>query len=283
MKAVSNITIPILLLLLVGSQLFYDNQTANYKLDLKKATLSFSEPLIPSVTALKILSFGNPSVAADVLWLQTIQYFGSGNPYGDYPALGPLLQKITDLDPQFMAPYSLGMIVLPFMKQSDSAVSLGQKAQTHLPENGLLTYYLATVYHLNKKDYRNAALYYQKAATLPDSPTAAKRLAGITLAELSDTLSDRLVAMEFWKTVYEQTTNPDEKERAALWFSHMQLVYALEKANQSYHEKYGNYPAGQGDLVRAGIIPEEQISAINRELEFNRETGRITFDSMLPE
>lgn len=275
-------TVALCLALLASSQFVYDSTTKEYRQEIKKSAVTFSEPLIPGLSALKLLSLGNPSALADILWLQTIQYFGSGNPYGTYATLGPLLNTITKLDPKFEYAYEFGLVVLPFMKQADMAITLGERAQIELPGNGLLSYYLATDYHLNKKDYRKAAFYYEKAANEPGSPTAAKRLAGISLAQLSDTLADRIVAMEFWKTVYEKASDPVEKERAALWFAHMQLVLELEQKAQEYQKTTGRFPASQEELIAAKLLPEVQKSPIRRLLTFDQTTGRLSFDKLDP-
>jgi tetratricopeptide (TPR) repeat protein len=267
---------------IAGLQTLSDHVSAPFRAEIKRSAATYSEPLVPATPILRLLSFGNPSMVADILWLQTIQYFGSGNPYQNYPSLGKLLDTITTLDPKFEYPYQFGMIVLPYMDQTDSAIMLGERAQKEIPNNGLLTYYLATDYHLGLKDYRKASEYYQKASTQPGAPSAAARLAGVTLAELSDTLSDRLVALEFWKTVYEQATDPDEKERAEAWFRHMEIVYVLEKAALEYKSQSGSFPSSQDQLVKAKLIPRSFKSPINRMLELDPETGRVSFNKLAP-
>ena len=188
---------------LASLQTLGDKAGSDFTAKTKRATLESSQPLVPPLPVLQALSLGNPSLAADVLWLQTIQYFGIGDPDGKYPALGPLLNDITRLDPKDEPPYELGLVVLPFMDQSPQAIELGLRAQTAIPNNGLLTYYLASVYHLDYKDYQNAAKYYQLAAKEPGAPSAATSLAGTVLSKLDANSVDRIVAREFWRAVYQ--------------------------------------------------------------------------------
>lgn len=266
----------IFLATIVGLQLRYDAAASNFKQETARVALEAADPLIPTVPVLRFLSLGNPSLVADILWLQSIQYFGSGNPYGDYPALGPMLDTVTQLDPKFSYPYQFGMIILPYMNNTPMALELGERAQNNF-NDGLLTFYLASDYHINAKDYRKAAFYYEKASTQPNAPTAAKQLAGVSLASLSGSLNDRLAALNFWKTVFETSTNEDEKDRAAGWYQHMQVVYSVEKAAQTFHEQTGRFPNSQDELVKAKLLPSVLSSPIGRTLTLSPETGIVSF------
>lgn len=262
---------------LAAAQGAWDNASAAYKSDVKLATFKLAEPALPSLNTLKALSLNQRSAVADLLWLKNIQYFGEGNPYGKYPSLGALLNTITELDPKFEYPYEFGMTVLPFMDQAQAAVTLGERAQQAIPNNGLLTFYLASVYHLSIKDYRRAGDLYAKAATEPGAPGASKELAGVAYASNSNSLSDRLVAIAFWKTAAETAKDDSQKDLASRWYAHMQIVYSLELAAQQYKQAHGEYPANLQDLKDAGYIPQIPDSPIGRYLILDPKTGRIDF------
>jgi tetratricopeptide (TPR) repeat protein len=224
-----------------------------------------------------MLSLNQPQALADLLWLKNVQYFGQGNPYGKYPSLGKLLDTITTLDPKFSYPYEFGLIVLPFMDQTDSAIALGERAQRELPGNGLLTYYLATVYHLTVKDYGKAGALYQKASTETGAPGASRELAGVALSSQDDSLAERQAALVFWKTVYENARDEGERERAARWFAHMQLVIDIESAAIDYKKVTGRYPVSIDELVRYGSLPGTPTSPIGRMLHLSPETGKVDY------
>ena len=170
------------------------------------------------------------------------QYFGGGTPYGTFAALPKLLDTITQLDPQFEYPYEFALTVLPFTGGTSTAVTLGERAQTALPGNGLLTFYLASVYQINLKDYAASARLYQKAATEAGSPTAAQQLAGVSLARINNTLDDRLVALTFWKAAFDNAKNDDDRKRAKDWYEHLSIVYSLEQKIAEYKKQYGSFP-----------------------------------------
>jgi tetratricopeptide (TPR) repeat protein len=205
-----------------------------------------------------------------------VQYFGQGNPYGKYPSLGKIVDTITTLDPKFEYPYEFGMIVLPFMDQTDVAAKIGERAQQAIPGNGLLSFYLAGVYHINVKDYKKAADLYAKSAA-EGGPGAAKELAGVALASVNGTLSDRQAALAFWKTVFDNAKDDAERDRAANWYGHMQLVYALELAAEQFHKDKGHYPASLEELRDAKYIPGIPQSPIGRRLDLDPATGKIDF------
>lgn len=265
----------------IGSlQSLYDTSSKGYQDDARKAAQTLDEPLVPPLGILNVLSLGNPSVVADILWLQSIQYFGGGNPYGGYPALGPLMNTITQLDPKDEYPYEFGLIVLPYMNQLDSALTLGQRGTKELPNNGLISFYLASDYLLNAKDYKKAAEYYDRASKLPDGPSASKRLAAVALSQVDTNLSDRLAAEAFWKTVYENATDESSREQAKNWYMHMQMVYQIEKAASDFKASTGRYPNNQEELVKAKLLPSVLVSPAHRRFDLDPKTGKVRFDQL---
>jgi len=279
-RALTTLLTVLVLLSLGSTQAIYDKSTTSFAKDRKHAILAANEPLLPSVATLKALSLGNRSALADYIWIQTIQYFGGGSAYAHYPALGGMLDTVTQLDPKFAFPYEFSLIVLPFMNQAEKARDIGERGQVEVPGNGLQTFYLASVYQLNLHDYKKAAFYYEKAAKEPDAPNSASQLAGVSLAKVNDTLNDREVALDFWKTVYENATSDSEKERAKNWFEHMQIVYSLELAAQQYKTEHGSYPDSLQTLVDRRYISSIPKSPINRVLEYHADTGKISFDQL---
>ena len=281
MNILRNLLLTVLAIaLLCGLQQGYDLAAKSYVATQRAKFTAFSEPLVPGVEGLKLLSLGDGPLVADLLWLNTIQYFGAGTPYGKYHALGPMLDRVTQLDPKFEYPYEFGLVTLPYMEQTAMAITLGQRAQQVFPHNGLLTYYLASDYQLNLKDYKNAAKYYILASKQPGAPSASITLAATSLDKLSSSLGDRLVAAEFWKTAYDNAKNDDEKKRDYSWYQQLQIVYALESAAQTYHDKTGNYPASFQVMIDAGLIQGVPASPVNRLLQLNPSTGKVSFDQL---
>lgn len=267
---------------LVATQMSYDQVSADFHKDMKKAILQRENPLIPSVKVLKLMSLNNQPVVADLLWLQSIQYFGQGSPYGMYPALGPMVDAATQVDPKFEYPYEFGMVVLPFMgpDRVKIAEQMGLRAQDAISNNGLLSFYLGSIYQLNLKDYKKAAYYYDLASKQPGAPPAAAQLAGVSYNQITDSIQDRAVAMTFWETVYKNATTDEEKARAKGWFEQMKLVFELEMAASEFNHTNGRYPKDYQEMIDAKLIPGYPVSPVHRILAYDPNTGRVSFDQI---
>lgn len=260
------------------SQLTWQQSWQATKTEVTKAERFLAEPLIPSATALKAVSLGkaNQQALSDLIWLQLIQYFGQGNPYGKWPSLGKLLDTSTQLDPKSRYPYQFGLIVLPFMEQVPQAQILAQRANQELPDDALLQFYIGSLYQLNIKDYEKAAYHYGRSADL-GGPGASRSLQGVSLAQLSGSLDERRAAITFWQTVYQESQNDIEKDRAKNWIAHLSIVLNIEQEAETFKQKNGRYPLDLAELQRAGQIPENVTSPINRQLILSPETGRVDF------
>lgn len=263
-----------------STQAMADTVSENTKKEVRVAVLKNEQPLLPSTKALKLLSFGNEPLLADLIWLQTIQYFGVGSPYQKYGALGSMVDRVTELDSKFAYPYQFGLVALPFMGQTATAEKLGLRAREALPNDGLLTFYTASVYHLNLKDYRKAGEFYALAATLPGAPTAASQLAGVTLARVNDSLTDRQAAIVFWEAVIQNAKTEEERERAVNWWKHMQVVYSLEIAASQFKEREGRFPDSFDEMIAKGYIGRVPESPILRIFTLEAGTGKVGFEQV---
>jgi tetratricopeptide (TPR) repeat protein len=263
---------------LSATQALVDTVSKPTKAAVREAVLKNETPLIPSPKILKLVAFGNEPLLADLIWLQTIQYFGVGSPYQKYAALGPMVDTVTQLDPKFAYPYQFGLVALPFMGQSETAVKLGLRAREALPEDGLLTFYTASVYHLNLKDYRKAGELYALSATLKGTPSAATSLAGTALARVQDSVSDRQAAIVFWEAVVQNAKTDEERNRAIAWYKHMQIVYSLEISSDQFKIKEGRYAASFDELIATGYIGKVPESPIERIFTYDAATGRVGFE-----
>jgi len=264
---------------LISVQANYDHYTGSFATDTQITIFKNSQPLIPSVKALQLLSLNDQPLMADIIWLQTIQYFGSNSPYANYPALGSMVNTVSELDPKFAYPDQFGMVVLPFIGQADTAEEVGLRAQQNIPDDGILTYYLATVYQLNIKDYKKAAYYYNLAATQPGTPTAAKSLAAISESQVHDSQQDLTAAKIFWQNAIETAENDYEKEQATRWLAQIEIVESLQIAASEYKSEYGHFPSSLQELVNTKFINAIPQSPIHRKLILEPD-GTINFDQL---
>jgi len=143
------------------------------------------EPLYVSATTAKRLSLAFNGLASDFYWMRSLQYVGGKIvAYEDSqaaPSLGldilaeldlrllpQLLHISTTLDPQFMAPYQYGAVVLPAFN-SDDAIELLDQGIAANPSAWRLYQHLGYVYW-RRNDYHKASEVYATGARLKGAP-----------------------------------------------------------------------------------------------------------------
>ena len=117
---------------------------------------------------LKGFALGTEGLLADWYWIRSLQYIGGKLVKSDLENINiddlrslnprllyPLLDNATDLDPQFIAAYSYGAVVLPAV-DTDQAIKLTEKGISNNPEVWRLYHYLGYIYW-RKQDYEKAA------------------------------------------------------------------------------------------------------------------------------
>lgn len=227
------------------------------------------QPLSPDTA--RIASFGATEFAADLYWLQLIQYYGGGTPYGQYRKLAELFQTVTDLAPKFKQPYITGLIILPGEGFSDEAIALGQKGTKNLPNSWEMPYYTGLVYHIYKKDYAKAGQKFLQASELPDAPVITKLMAGIYFKEANERRRSYLI----FQSVLETSNDEFVIDRAESYLAHLDGIFALEDAVAKYQKQFGTYPKTLADLTSQKIIDSIPKSPLNVTYTYNPKTGAI--------
>jgi hypothetical protein len=124
----------------------------------------------------------------------------------DLKLLPSLLRVTTTLDPQFMAPYEYGAIVLPELNQ-DEAISLVNYGIAANPTSLRLHHFLGYIYW-QRKDYAQASDVYAAGAKLPGAPTWMAALSARMKAEGGS----RGAAREMYHHLYDDSNDDEVKE-----------------------------------------------------------------------
>ena len=74
---------------------------------------------LPSPEMLKIMSLGNPGLAADILYLWSIQYYSLYQPHERFLYLETIYNLITDLDPLYVDAYRIGALIMQIQTGGD--------------------------------------------------------------------------------------------------------------------------------------------------------------------
>lgn len=237
-----------ILLLPVTIGFFLNNQN-NYKKN-KEIQLNIVEhpELLPTPEIAKLSSFGFMNMFADIYWLQTIQYIGANVIDTEYKKyLGEMMDIITELNPYFESPYTIGQLLLPSSKErfedysgknitqdmldgrnlwlkwisnfcDDEKIQLIEKEDdlwkitsnekfTNPCKGYKIPYYLAYIYYFYLKEPHNAALYYKVVAAQDDAPQWAKTLAAI----MQGKTGDRQKSLFMFLSLAQSTSNSQDE------------------------------------------------------------------------
>ncbi|MBI3988524.1 MAG: hypothetical protein HY347_02790 [candidate division NC10 bacterium] len=167
---------------------------------------------LPSARYLKPALLGFETLAADLFWIQTIQYFGK-HVTSDrrFPKLFQLVDLVTSLDPQFIEAYRLGGLFLAYFSTDvGHAIALYEKGIASNPDRWELPHDLARLYYLELKDYGKALEWFQRADQLPGRAQYIPHF----VARLYAATGQEELAVEMWWQIYHQTTNEEIKEWA---------------------------------------------------------------------
>jgi len=183
--------------------------------------------LLPPTGVFRVASLGYRNVAADILWLATIQYFGTHlQSDGRYPELRRLLDTVVALDPHFVEAYTLGgLILMYFARDVQAGIDLLERGAQNNPDRWEIPYDLARTYYLDLKDYPKALHWFEVADKLPGRPTHVPRF----IARLYAATGERETALELWRAVAESATNEWIRQLAA------REIAKLEAANREPH------------------------------------------------
>lgn len=125
------------------------------------------------------LSLSFDSVAADVYWIRTVQYFAnerrSRRMAGGYERLSPLLDLTTTLDPHFSVAYQFGAIFLSEPAPDgagrvDLAMALLEKGLSVDPR-WQYAHALGFVHYWHRRDLIAAAGEFRRAEQMPGAPS----------------------------------------------------------------------------------------------------------------
>lgn len=164
------------------------------------------------------MSLAFNGLAADWYWLRSLQYVGRKvdayhgtftlddmRPLGIHN-LGTLLEQSTALDPQFMAAYEFGAVVLPSIDR-DAAVHLIERGLKENPREWRLYHHLGYI-QWQAGRFREASEAYAAGSRLPDAPAWMNVMA----AQMNVQGGSRALAREMYLRIYEGST--DEQVRA---------------------------------------------------------------------
>jgi tetratricopeptide (TPR) repeat protein len=198
------------------------------------------------------LSLGFNGVVADWYWLRSLQYVGRKveSYRGEFTLddlrplgirnLGPLLEQSTALDPQFMAAYDYGAVVLPAI-DPDAAVRLVERGIRENPQEWRLYHYLGYI-HWQANRFREASEAYEAGSRQPGAPPWMTVLA----AQMNAQGGSRAVAREMYRRMYEGAADEQVRTLAVQRLAEIDSLEErdrIRRALADFRERAGRCPA----------------------------------------
>lgn len=230
---------------------------------------------VPSGKFLRYAAFGFDTLAADLVYLWAIQYFGETGIPDRYAHVEHVFGIIADLDPRYVDAYDVGALIAAQEKGDvPLALRILDKGLERNPGEWFFPFQAGHIAQMMLKDWELARGYYAKVMAIPGAPEIAKRL----YANAAFRGMDYRTSWETWQEVYRTSDDPRVRKFASNHLYRIKAVLdirALEEALAAYQERYGHRPADLDALARAGIIREVPKDMDGADYIYDSVSGKI--------
>ncbi len=230
---------------------------------------------IPSGRFLRYASFGFDGLAADAIYIWSIQYFGETRIPDRFDQVERVFSVISDLDPRYVDAYDLGAVIAAQEKGDvELALRILDKGWARNPAQWFFPFQAGHYCQLMLKDWERAREYYRKAMDIPGAPPLVKRL----YANASYKAMDVRAAWETWLEVFRTSTDPRVRKFASNHLYQIkadQDLGALRAALEGYKGRYGGWPSDLDALRERGFLPEVPRDMDGRDYAYDAATGKV--------
>lgn len=237
---------------------------------------------VTSGRALQRIALSFDAVLADVYWIRAIQHYGGDRLSGPkaltkYGLLYPLLDLTTTLDPYFNIAYRFGAIFLSEAYpggpgRPEQSIALLRKAITVMPHKWQYYHDVGFVYYWRLRDYKSAALWFQRAAAQPNAPNWLTPLAASMLVQGNDRAAARFLWEQIAKS--EEAWLRRSAERSLLQLHALDQIDQLEAVVHNYAPANGEQYTWSG-LMKRGVLPGVPVDPVGTPYLLDPVTGRV--------
>ncbi|HEY0077108.1 MAG TPA: hypothetical protein VGB73_00570 [Pyrinomonadaceae bacterium] len=217
----------------------------------ESALRDYSEELYVTPEAARRMSLGFNGLVADWYWMRSLQYVGRKliqHPervqIDDLSAVGlkilpSLMDTATTLDPQFMAAYEYGAVMLPAI-DAEAAIRLARKGIEANPHQWRLYQQLGYI-HWQRGEFKEASAVYHAGAKVLGAPRWMEAMA----ARMEDEGGNREVAREIFRRMYDEADDEEIKKLALQRLAQLQSFderEAIRRVFEDYRRRTGRCP-----------------------------------------
>lgn len=222
--------------------------------------VSSDEPLYLSPQAARRMSLSFNGLAADWYWMRSLQYVGRRvvEHRGDLRlddlsplnlvGLAPLLEQTTTLDPEFMAAYEFGAVVLPAVDEG-AAVRFIEKGIRENPTEWRLLHHLGYI-HWTRGRFREAADAYARGAEVAGAPAWMRMMA----AQMEAQGGSRDTARAIYGRMLEESDDENVRNLARLRLAQVDSLEARDQIRRllsAFRAQTGRCPQNWRDIAGA--------------------------------
>jgi hypothetical protein len=235
---------------------------------------------VPSGKFLKYATFGYSALAADLVYLWAIQYYGTYEIVDRFAYLDHIFAIIAELDPRYADPYEVGsMIADREARDIPLALKILDRGFAKNPDMWLFPFEAGHIAQTQLKDFDLARKYFGQAMVLPGAPDFTKRL----YANAALKVTDYKTSWDTWLEVYETAADDRVKKIASNHLYQVRAemdVNALKEAVAGFMEKYGRPPSALDRLVATGILSALPKDLDGRDYVYDPATGDVKAPSL---
>jgi tetratricopeptide (TPR) repeat protein len=231
---------------------------------------------LPSGQYLKPMTFGFSSLAADMIFLWAIQFYGNPAIPDKFKPFDHIFSILSELDPRWVDPYEVGaLIALNDARDVALAIRILDLGLAKNPDRWIFPMQAGHYAQYYAKDFDLARAYYKKVMDIPGSPPIAKRL----YANAAFKTLDFKTAWETWTEVHDTSEDEAVRKIASNHLYNIKAVVDVEAVRNAvfdFRTRAGRNPASLDELVRAGHLREVPRDLDGRDYLYDPKTGQMT-------
>jgi tetratricopeptide (TPR) repeat protein len=230
---------------------------------------------LPSSKTLKIMSFGFQNLAADMLFIWSIQFYSAYHLNNRFDYIEHIYNLITDLNPTYLAPYFVGSWIMA-LEAGDyrMAIRLLEKGSKNNPGEWIFDHEAGFYAYKNLKDLELAKKFFQRAASKPGAPSHLRR----RMAHMVYLQDDLVSAYNMWLEIAQKAGTRLEKDAALNHLYQIKLEIdrnILRKQIRQFEQKYNRLPSSLAELKQKGFIQEIPRDFQGNDYHYDPQSGDI--------
>jgi hypothetical protein len=232
---------------------------------------------------------GFETLAADLYWLRTVQYFGGERLFSRekrFELLRPLIDISTTLDPRLEIAYRYGAIFLSEgppvgAGRPREGVEVLARGVRNIPGSWRLRQDYGFFHHIFLGETKKAAAILDEAADMPGAAFWLRMMAADLLTK-GGSYAD---ARRMWQQMYEQAEEGIIRQNARVRLEildSLEVARRLEAAVAELERRTGRRPGRLEELHAAGLWRGPVTDAEGVPFGYDRESGRVVIARQSP-